>query len=64
MLFVNKQHYSNDVPLDSLIQNCQKASMSLLMDLFNLPVKKSARKAEFLHNTALAIQTCHKFWMQ
>lgn len=57
MLIVNKEKYSTKIPFETLVRTyCTKSAMRSLVDLFVLPVKKSARKDDFLQDVAMSIQ--------
>lgn len=64
MLIVNKEKYSSKIPFETLLRtHCTKSSMRPLVDLFVLPVKKSAGKDEFLRDVAMSIQIYPQWWM-
>lgn len=64
MLIVNKEKYSTKIPFETLVRTyCTKSAMRSLVDLFVLPVKKSARKDDFLQDVAMSIQIYPQWWM-
>lgn len=63
MLLLKTEKRSSDVPFNTLLQHCQKSTMLRLADFFGMPVKRSAKKVEFLNDMAMAIEIGARFWI-